>query len=279
MLARILAIALLVLTATGCAPTTEPAPLLVDVTQGRSDRDGRVIVMDVTNTASTSIELVRVELVTGQFAEPAVWNRGTELAPGRTVSLRAPLADPICPSPTEPHLSVEVTFVDETGAVHTQSIAPSQSTGVLAIIARDDCFAALAAEAATIRVAGPALWVAGAGSPAELAVEVTPTGTGSLDFVEARSTVLLSLVDATGAPTEALPLYVAVRPGADGQRLSLRLVPSRCDPHAIAEDKRGTIMLLEVRLHGGEEGLVFIPADDSTKADLFAYIADYCATI
>lgn len=283
MAARVIALALLALLATGCAPVatepvaTEPDTISVDVIQGRTDRDARVIVLDVTNTGETPIQLVEARLDTPQFVEPAVWNRGTTLAPGLTVSLRAPLAEPVCPVAEGAEPVVTVDFLDSAGAAHTQVVSPTQSTDVLAIIERDDCIAVLAAKIADIRVSESVTWTPGAHLPAALQLVASPTGTGALEIVEARSTILLQIVDGSGERVSALPVAATVDADSGDQTITLDLVPSRCDPHAIAEDKRGTIMIVAVRLDDGAEGVVYVRSSDAVKAELFEFITDFCA--
>lgn len=278
MVARLVVIALVALLAGGCAPvaSSDPSQVSVDVTQGRTDRDGRVIVLDVTNTGSTPIDLVQATLVTTQFAEHAEWTRGTTLGPGRTVSLRAPLGDPVCPKPAESGPIVAVDYVDADGAEHSVDVEPTQSTDVLALIEQEDCFAVFASRAADIRVADSVSWTPGAHEPAELQVLVSPAGGGAIEIVEARSTILLGLLDDTGAKVEAYPIGMTVDAAAGEQQITLRLVPNRCDPHAIAEDKRGTIMILALTLEDGTAGVGYYRSSDEVKSSLFDFVSDYC---
>lgn len=264
----------------GCAPAQhepEPSAVTVDVTQGRTDRDGRIIVMDVTNTSTTPVTLLSARLDTPQFAEPAQWSRGTTLEPGRTVSLRAPLGAPVCPVPSSPPTTVTVAYRDDDGREHSVTAEPTQSIGALALIEKDDCVAVLAAERADIRVESVS-WVAGAQRSAELLISVTPTGRGSLEIVEARGTVLLGLDDDTGVAVQAVPLGLTADAASGPQTVTLRLLPNRCDQHAIAEDKRGTIMTLELAFDDGSEGVGYFRSPDAVKASLYAFVTDFCGT-
>ena len=270
---------------TGCSSVdvATEASIAVDVTQGRTDRDARIVVMDVTNLGDSAIELSRAQLDTPQFAAPAVWSRGTTLAAGATVSLRAELDDPVCPVPIDAEPKVTVDFVSGSGSPVTVTMPPTQSTDVLAIIARDDCVGVLAAQHAEVTVAETVRFTPGAHQPALLDLVMTPTGAeGSLALLAARSTNLLSLVDDSGANTEQLPLGIISAAGSPEQRVTLRLVPARCDPHAIAEDKRGTIMVLDVETRDGAglveiSGTAYYRSSDDVKAALYAFVADYCA--
>jgi len=281
MSARRIALALLMpvlLLASGCTARSEPSSITVDVTQGRTDRDGRVIVMDVTNTGTTAIELVTARLDTPQFAEPAVWERGTTLDPGRTVSLRAQLAAPVCPVPATPQPTVTVGYRDAEGYEHTVTAPPTQSIGTLAMIEKDDCVAVLAARRADIRVADTVTWTPGAHRAAELRMLVSPTGDGALEIVEARGTVLLGLDDGTGSAVQSVPIGITADAAHGNQEFTLHLLPNRCDRHAIAEDKRGTLMTLALRFDDGTEGVAYFRPSDEVKASLYAFVTDLCGT-
>lgn len=276
---RVVALVVLALIVGGCAPLDEEqgSSISVDVIQGRTDRDSRTIVLDVTNTGTEPIQLVEARLRTAQFADDAVWTRGTTLDPGRTVSLRAPLAEPVCPVPAAITPAVSVSYLDAAGATRTETVTPTQSTDVLALIQVDDCIAALTAEVADLRVSDSLAWTPGAKQPALLQLTATSTGKGSLEILEARSTILLQLVDTTGVRAMTVPLDLSVEADSGEQSITLQLVPARCDPHAIAEDKRGTIMVLAVRLQDGTEGVAYVRSPDEVKASLYAFVTDYCA--
>ena len=196
----------------------------------------------------------------------------------------AELAEPVCPVPAGATPEVTVEFAAENGSPISVTFTPTQSTGVLATIARDDCIGVLAAEHADVSVAESIRWTPGTREPALLELIITPTGAaGSLALVDARSTNLLSLVDDSGANVEQLPLGLVAAADSPEQRVTLRLVPARCDPHAIAEDKRGTIMVVDVETRDGDgavesSGAAYFRSSDEVKAALYAFVADYCAS-
>ena len=55
----------------------------------------------------------------------------------------------------------------------------------------------------------------------------------------------------------------------------LPLVPLRCDPHAVQEDKRGTVFNVEVELDG-EPGLVQVAATEDMRGRILTWVADWC---
>ena len=58
--------------------------------------------------------------------------------------------------------------------------------------------------------------------------------------------------------------------------IKLAVRPARCDAHALADDKRGTILPFAVATGDGREGRLELPAGDALKADLYAYYAERC---
>lgn len=88
-------------------------------------------------------------------------------------------------------------------------------------------------------------------------------------------TVLFRLRGASFRYGEDEPL----RPGRVDRpvRLVLDLVPARCDPHALAEDKVGTLFPVHVRADGlGPDASYDLPLDDGTRAELRGFWSTYC---
>ena len=107
-------------------------------------------------------------------------------------------------------------------------------------------------------------------------ITIAPTGAaGTLTLTGVRSTVLL-------APTAAESWPISAELTADSQPLTvaLDLRPTRCDPHAVAEDKRGTVFPLELSASsadlGTRSGLVDVPVSDEVRSQIYAWIAQYC---
>ena len=59
------------------------------------------------------------------------------------------------------------------------------------------------------------------------------------------------------------------------QRVRVPLVPLRCDPHAVMEDKRGTIFDVTVAFDGAS-GVVEVAAPAEVKGEILAWVADWC---
>jgi hypothetical protein len=106
---------------------------------------------------------------------------------------------------------------------------------------------------------------------------VIPTGASGSFIIEAvDDTVLFGLFDPL-SPTgrDSLPIDLTVT-GADEPRLlTIPLVPARCDAHAVAEDKRGTLLPLRVRV-GDATGIRYFALSDERKGELYTYLGDAC---
>lgn len=57
--------------------------------------------------------------------------------------------------------------------------------------------------------------------------------------------------------------------------VTLRVVPGRCDAHAIAEDKQGTVLRIGVVVDG-ESGTLVLPAPAERREELLAFVAEAC---
>jgi hypothetical protein len=233
--------------------------------------------MAVTNNFDEPVTLIRAELITPQFTSPPVWERGTTLPPGVTVALRAHLTDPVCPIPDGATPTVRIEYETADGAHHTDTITPTQSTNSLETIGGDECIATLVQKHADMGSVGSVDWVPGAHGTATITIPVTPTDAdGSMTIGNARSTVLLSIVDDTGMPTQELPVDLKVDASTVPTNIVLHVQPARCDQHVVIEDKRGTIFPFAVTTSEGVAGVSYVPSPDELKFSLYKYVGDYC---
>lgn len=286
MSARGLLIALiaLALTATGCTATPtdsygDDGGLSIGVVQGRDDRGARILAIEVTNNREDAIDLTRAELDAPQFETPAAWERGTTLPPGITVDLRVTLGEPACPLAADLTPSVTVDFVTGTGIERSVTTVPSQPSGVLTRISLEDCLIDGVDTQATITVKAVE-YELGSKEPAVLVLGIEPLDAdGRVTIVGVHSTVLLGLVDPQGNLSQGYEIHRVIERGADESDLRIALVPNRCDTHAVAEDKRGTFIPLEVEIEGGPSGTYYVTMPDDQKGQLYAFVPDYCPPV
>src|SRR5690606_38181175 len=103
----------------------------------------------------------------------------------------------------------------------------------------------------------------------------TPTGAGTAKILGVQRTNLLEFRGATA--DGAYPLSVdVVEGGVEPVVVALPLVPFRCDPHAVLEDKRGTIFSVAVEA-GGDAGDIEVFVGDEMRGDILSWVAEWCA--
>jgi hypothetical protein len=150
--------------------------------------------------------------------------------------------------------------------------APLPDTlGFLPRLIETECRGQALADAATVAISS--FEPSSAGVPAALVLEIAPTGEGAARIAAIQSTNLLTFA---GMAARSFPIDVAIAPGdTTPTTVELPLMPLRCDPHAVQEDKRGTVFSLEVEL-GGEAGLVQVAASEDMRGRILTWVADWC---
>jgi hypothetical protein len=299
--------ALLLLTASGCAApagapvasstprpaTTTPEPVVTDglalsILQNRPDYATRTLQLSIGNEGDAPLTVVSAHFESPQFATAADYPGPVEVPAGLVRQLPVPLGASVCPTPADAAPTLTVTVTDATGAERTVTAAPADPFGVLPRIAQEDCFEHEVSAIATLRL-DDRLAIEGTGPDAvaqltlhaEPAARATASGSpASLTLEAAASTILLEpAAPATAADTaaaDAWPLGITVAQGDDATSITLDAVPARCDPHAIAEDKRGTVLPVSITLADGTEGTVHVSPSDELRLALYAFIASTC---
>jgi hypothetical protein len=268
--------------ATGSADSPYPAALpdgvRIAIYQSRSDVAPRRLEISVTNDGERPLDVTAVRFAAPQFAGPAVWPKdGTTVHPGTAVDLPVSLPPADCSRKGASTVTLRFRGVD--GREREATVRPDDRFDRLPALRAEDCLAEAVAALATIGVSGP-LRVADVGGvrTVTLDVVVEPTGGGgslTLDSV-AGTTLLAPAAPDTGARLEQTVLATRVDADAGPRIIPLTFVPNRCDAHAIAEDKRGTILPLGVTIGTGARGIVPVAADPETRSALQAFVAEAC---
>lgn len=268
-------------------PSSHPLPaaladaLSVEVAQARTDRVARVVELRVRNAGAGDVTVREARLTTATTSGPAVTERGRDVRPGSTRALRAALATPVCPpggvtAGVDPAPLVELDVVDADGRAGTVRVVPTDEGDDLRRVHGEDCAAAAVAaglalaldEALTTRD-GPA------GPVAEVVLRVRPVAGGPhVRLVRVGGTTLLRPAEGYG------PWVVDVdsaAPPADG-RVVLPVAPARCDLHAIAEDKRGTVLPVHAVVDGVPLPPVFVAAPPALRGALHDHVRRACGT-
>ena len=292
--------------AAACSPEGGPAgttsaatdAVTAEISQFRDNYSKQIIEIQLTNTTGRALTVLAAELTSPLFAAPITWparTGGIELPPGQAKSLPAPLPAPECGSPspasTGPatasgadsgnavvalRLAVPQGSVPQ-GTAPPQAVAPAADPfGVLARNNSEMCLARAASAVAAIALV-PDLEVAADGRTAVVRLLVQPraasgggAGAGELVIDRVEETTLLA-----EAPQAPWPRSVTLSAGGPPAEVRLGIRPSRCDPHAVAEDKVGTLLPLRVRV-AGREGVVKIDAGSQLRGRIYDFVTKAC---
>ena len=236
--------------ATASATPIPAGPVTAEISQFRDNYSKQIIEIQLTNTTGHALTVLGAELTSPLFAAPIIWSArtgGIELPPGQPKSLPAPLPAPDCGSPAGPGATsgaagdarVSLRLATPEGAVPVPAMAPATDPfGVLARNNSELCLAREASAVATIAL-DPELEVAADGRTAVVRLLLQPRAAGAGELVIDRIEETTLLAEASQAPW---PRSVTVRAGGAPAQVRLGIRPSRCDPHAVAEDKVGTLL-------------------------------------
>lgn len=260
------------------APAVElPHGVTVSVFQTRFDYSLRQIEIKVSNHSDAAITVTRASLESTRFADPAVTDAAETVPAESARDLKVLLPDAVCGG-ADPKTSVVLDFTLPNGTNGRASLVPTDETGRIEAVNAQDCLGESVAEYATISGPEQVRWTPGAHSPAVLDIWVVPTGVqGELTVREATGTVLLALANEAGERITVQPIGLVIDADSSPGIIRILVVPNRCDPHAIAEDKRGTFFPLVVKTVNGLSGTIYIAVSDAVRGDLYDYYGDYCA--
>ncbi|MET0296604.1 MAG: hypothetical protein ABW024_04325 [Microbacterium sp.] len=256
-----------------CAPAPDPGiPEGVEVSliQLRSDVAARDAQVRIVNGTDDVVEIGDVAVIDERFADAAGRadeGRVTSVRPGSTVDIRVRLPAMDCTTDAgEPTVELELAA---SGATVGGPIV--DALDVIAPLHERECRAERLAAAADVSFGDflPSRHPA----PAVLELAVAPTGEAEAALSGIRPTNLIEF-DGWGADT--LPLDLRIDGASEPEVVELPLVPLRCDPHAVQEDKRGTVFTLEVELEG-EPGTVELAADEELRGRILTWVTEWCS--
>ena len=278
-----IAAATLALAASGCAADVIALPdgVSVDLYPTRLDIAERTIEISVANTSGADLRILGATLTSDQFAAPATWEareRGTLVRAGSTVDLPVAIPTAEC-EPADPVHRVTVEFETVGGDRAVAEVEVVERFDQLVRLRAQDCLAASVADVATFTLAQePTVQEHGGTRMIALPLTVAPTGSdGSVLVRSIASTVLLAFADPeTGAATDGVVLDRTVVGSDPSSTITLLLLPARCDPHVVTEDKVGTVFAIAVSSPDGATGTMLVRADDAVKAAIYDAVAELC---
>lgn len=267
----------------GCAPSAAeglPAGIDISVHQNRPDTEDRRLQVRISNGSTEPLTVTTLTFSSPRFAEPVPYRKApSTIRAGGTLDLPIELAAPVCgQADGTPRVQLEFEHGDDDPGRAT--IVPADSLNQLDGITERDCLDDAMSTVAEIREPAQVRTETVDGRlVAFVDLQIVPTGaSGSFTIESVDDTVLFGLFDpASLAPRETLPLELTVSGEDDPVQLTIPLVPARCDAHAVAEDKRGTLLPLRVQV-GDLAGIRYFAMSDDRKGELYAYLGRACPT-
>lgn len=264
----------------GALPDGVAGTLAVEIRQSRADWGRRVVQVRVANTGTVDVTVERATLRTPTVVGDATSERGRDVRAGVDRDLSVQLGDPVCPATTHATASagpaqVELDVVDADGRAGTVVATPQDPQGHLDRIHGEDCAALAVAAGARLSLddALPTSTVDGrlVGS-LSLHVEPVPGGP-RVEVWQVDRTNLMIPADLSNDWPVAVD--TAALDGA-GTTVVLPVVPSRCDPHAVAEDKRGTFFGVRARVDGVEQPVFYVASSKALRGAVYDLVGASC---
>jgi hypothetical protein len=285
----ITAITALGLTVTGCGGSTAdngpkdvatPAGLSLSVLQYRSDYTIRQIEIKVTNAGSEPVRVSAARLSSTAFSGGAAWlsrNQADDaiIRPRTSTDLTAALPPSTCATSSSSFQTtarLDLRSADGSSA-RTASLPVGDPYASIARVHTEDCRREAALKIADLELVDPLRTSTRGGHLIGLLdLRLTPSGKpGTLTVESISSTTLL------GPPTGAAwQIGRSVSAASGPQTVTLELRAARCDPHAIAEDKLGTVLPVTLHVDDGESGVVTVPANPDLRKQIQDFVHTAC---
>lgn len=266
------------------AAAAPAAPVTAEINQLRDNYSRQIIAIQLTNTTAGPVTVLGAGLTSPLYSGTIEWPAapgGIELPPGQTKILPAQLRAPECgiqAAGSGGGSAVKLQLAGTKGTGPAETVPAADPYGVLSRNNAEMCLVQAAAAVAGIRLE-PELEVSADGQSAVLGLAITPrsspgavnpgsTGTLTINWIE--GTTLLG--EDQAAPW---PRSVSVLAGGASQHFRLGIRPARCDPHAIADDKVGTLLPLRVSAVG-RDGVLKIDAGAVLRGRIYEFVTAAC---
>lgn len=259
-------------TATDASPSSLPPQVGVELRQLRSDVASRWAQVMIVNDGDTDLVVGPLHVDDPRFDGPAarINDRESTVRAGSKVAIPIQLPPVRCPSPDEATATVTLEW-STTDASGTATAPLTDPLSFVPPLHERECRAQALAAAADVRIS--AFTPSPSGQPADLTLTITPTGEAAARIDGIQSTNLLTWPE---HPNVEYPLDVEIAAGTAAPiEVHLPMIPLRCDPHVVQEDKRGTVFNLDIELDG-EPGRIQLAAGEEMRGHILTWVGEWC---
>lgn len=275
-IAAVVALLMVGLAITACAPSDPqpgelPAGVSVELIQLRSDVVGRTAQLRLKNAGEDDLVVTRISLTDARFETPIVRDKRSPVSAGRTLDMRVDLPPVVCDKDGAAESTTLELEYELGGRTEVAEASVPDSLAFIPLLHQKECLRERLAE--VVALSWAAFEPSDVGAPASLTLDISPSGGEGEARIDTVETTNLLMFD----PSGAAPFVVGaeVDGSRESQRVRVPLVPLRCDPHAVMEDKRGTIFDITVAT-GGAAGVVEVAVPAEIKGEILAWVADWC---
>jgi hypothetical protein len=269
------------------------------INQFRDNYAKQIIEIQLTNNTPQPVTVLDASLHSDLFSAAITWGpagSGIELPPRQTKSLPAQLPAATCTGTGEPTGDPTKAPADKLALRITtrpavpghETLEPTDPHGVLARNNAELCVTR-AAEAIAEFQPVPELDPAEKGGTAVVRIRILPrtsprsnspgNSQGAGEPASEPGILTIDKIDGTPLiaeePSQPWPRDVEVREGGPASELRLVIRPARCDPHAVAEDKVGTLFPLRVTV-AGQQGVLKIDAGAELRGRIQDFVTSTC---
>ncbi|MFE6508283.1 hypothetical protein ACFVDI_12955 [Nocardioides sp. NPDC057767] len=247
-----------------------PDGLTAYLDQTRLQRNTGEAFVRLINDTGSSIEVSRLEVSSDRFR--AGWKGSEPVDPEMDFDFDMPRGK--CGEGGDADLTITWRETGVAGEWRTSTGTAEDRYANIDRLLDRDCAERTLTEAAEITVGEPRVEGEGKRSVFVLPVTFAPTEKApEVTFAGWEGTVLFQLAAETPTWPRSAPHPMTGEPTT----LELRVLPARCDPHALADDKVGSLFRVHVGGPGvPEEAAYFLPLSKPQKAALYDFLPGHC---
>ena len=249
------------------SPVATGATLSASVVQYRRDAQRGVLQVKVTNAGATPVHVTHVRLESSTFVAPVEADMSSRIGPGVSADLTVPLGEVVCDDGAADDGGTHRVRLEVDGT----SVVLPVDNAVLGPVRAERCVAKAVGEQVdlvVVRTWSDAGEVRGEPVLRGAVVATPRPGATDLALAVEGATTLFTVVQ----PSTALLAAGATEPAA----LDVLLSVTRCDPHAVAEDKKGYLLPVRVSVDGAAAVLVEVAIPVPERAPLQDLIDRTC---